>query len=108
MSLTYRANLESLRKKLTARVALLRRLSGSCWDAGATMLRKVTLALVHSTAEYCSPVCCRSARTCLFDSAINDTLRIVTGCLRPAHAGNVPSIAKSEQIFQARKIAKFR
>ena len=37
-SLTYRRNLESLRNKLTSRVALLRRLAGSGWGAGATTL----------------------------------------------------------------------
>jgi len=52
-SLTYRRHLESLRKKLTLRIALLRRLDGSGWGARATMLRTATLALVHSTAEYC-------------------------------------------------------
>jgi len=51
-SLTYRRHLESLRKKLTSRVELLRRLAGSGWGAGATTLRIATLALVHSTAEY--------------------------------------------------------
>ena len=55
-SLTYRRHLESLRKKLTSRVALLRRLTGSCWGAGATTLRIATLVLVHSTAKYCAPV----------------------------------------------------
>ena len=55
-SLTYRRHLESLRKKLTSRVALLRRLAGSGWCAGSTTLRIATLALVHSTAEYCAPV----------------------------------------------------
>jgi len=53
-SLTYPRQLESLRKKLTSRVALMRRLSGSSWGAGATTLRIATLA--HSTAEYCAPV----------------------------------------------------
>ena len=57
-SLTYRRHLESLRKKFTSRVALLRRLAGSGWGAGATTLRTATLALVHSTAEYCAPVWC--------------------------------------------------
>ena len=56
-SLTYRRHLESLRKKLTSRVALLRRLAGSGWDAGAKTLRTATLALVHSTTEYCALVC---------------------------------------------------
>jgi len=44
--------------------------------------------VVHSTAEYCAPVWCRSAHTRLIDPAINDTLRIVTGCLRPTPADN--------------------
>ena len=55
-SLTYRRHLESLRKKLTSRVALLRQLAGSGWGAGATTLQIATLALVHSTTEYCDPV----------------------------------------------------
>jgi len=92
-SLTYRRHLESLRKKLTSRVALLRRLAGSGWGAGATMLRTATLALVHSTAEYCTPVCCRSAHTRLIDLAINDALRIVTECLRPKPADNLTILA---------------
>jgi len=92
-SLTYRRHLESLRKKLTSRVALLRRLAGSGWSAGATTLRTATIALVHATAEYCAPVWCRSAHTRLIDSTINDALRIVTGCLRPTPADNLPILA---------------
>ena len=38
-ALTFRQHLESLRKKLTTRVSLLRRLTGSSWGAGATTLR---------------------------------------------------------------------
>ena len=75
----FSANSFRLRKKLTSRVALLRRLAGSGWGAGATTLRTATLALVHSTAEYCAPVWCRSAHTRLIDPTINDALRIVTG-----------------------------
>ena len=88
--LTYRWHLESLRKKLTSCVALLRRLAGSDWGAWATTLRIATLALVHSTAEYCAPVWCCSAHTCLIDPTINNALRIVTGCLRPTPADNLP------------------
>ena len=47
------------------------------------MLRTATLALVHSTAEYCALAWCRSAHTHLIDPVINDALRIVAGCLRP-------------------------
>jgi len=52
-------------------------------------LRTATLALVHSTAEYCSPVWCRIAHTCLTDPAINDALQIVSVCLRPRPADNL-------------------
>jgi len=89
--LTYRRHLESLHKKLTSRIALFRQPDGSSWGGGAKMLRIATLALVHSTAEYCAPVWCRSAHTRLINPAINDALRIVTGCLRPTPADNVPS-----------------
>jgi len=92
-SLTYHRHLQSLRKKSTSRVALLRRLAGSGWGAGATTLRTATLTLVHSTAEYCAPVWCRSAHTRLIDPTINDALRIVTGCLRPTPADNLPILA---------------
>jgi len=84
-SLMYGWHLESLRKKLTSRVTLLRWLAGSGWGAGTTTLRITTLALVHSTAEYCVPVWCRSAHTRLID-----ILRIVTGCLRHTPAENLP------------------
>jgi len=91
--LTYRPHLESLRKKLTSRVALLRWLPGSGWGAGATTLQIATLALVHSTAEYCSPVWCCSAHTRLIDHTINNALQIVTGCLRRTPADSLPTLA---------------
>jgi len=95
-SLTYRRHLESFRKKLTSCVALLRRLAGSGWGAGATTLGTATMALVHSTAEYCAPVWCRSAHTRLIDPTINDALRIVTGCMRPTPADNLPILAGNQ------------
>jgi len=94
-SLTYRRHLESLRKKLTSRVTLLRRPAGSGCGSGAT-LRTATLALVHSTAEYCAPIWCRSAHTCLIDPTINNALRIVTGCQRPTSADNLAVIQPAE------------
>jgi len=78
---------------MTSRVVLLRWLAGSGWSASATTLRTTTLALVHSTAEYCTLVWCRSAHTCLIEPTINDALRIVTGCLRPTPVDNPPILA---------------
>ena len=82
-----------MRKKLSLRVTLLRRLVGSGWGAGAKILRIATLSLVYSTAEYCAPVWCCSAHTRLIDSVLNDALRIVTGCLRPTPMDHLPVLS---------------
>ena len=80
-SLTFRHHLEALRKKLSTRVTLLRRLAGSGWGAGAKTLRTA------------APVWCRRAHTRLIDSVLNDALRIATGCLRPTPTDYLPILA---------------
>ena len=92
-SLTFRHHLVALRKKLSSRLTLLRRLVGSGWGAGAKTLRIATLFLVYSAAEYCAPVWCRSAHTRLIDSVLNDASRIVTGCLRPTSTDHLPILS---------------
>ena len=82
-SLTFRHHLVVLRKKLSSRFTLLRRLVGSQWGAGAKTLQIATSSLIYSTAEYCALVWCRSAYIRLIDSVLNNALSIVTGCLRP-------------------------
>ena len=69
------------------------RLVGSGWGVGAKTVRIATLSLVYSTAEYCAPVWCCSAHTRLIDSVLNDTLRIVTGCLRPTPTDHLPVLS---------------
>ena len=91
-SLTFRHHLVALRKKLSSRVTLLRRLMGSGWGAGAKTLRIATLYLVYSAAEYYAPVWCRSAYTRLIDSVPNDALRMVTGCLRSTPTDHLPAL----------------
>ena len=92
-SLTFGHHLVALRKKLSSRVTLLRRLVGSGWSAGAKTLRIAILSLVYSAAEYCAPVWCRSAHTRLIDSVLNDALCIVTGCLRPTPTDHLPILS---------------
>ena len=92
-SLTLCHHLVALHKKLSSRVTLLRRLVGSGWGAGAKTLCIATLSLVYSTAEYCVPVWCRSTHTRLIDSVLNDTLHIVTGCLRPTPTDHLPILS---------------
>ena len=92
-SLTFHHHLGALRKKLSSRVTLLRRLVGSGWGAGAKTLRIATLSLVYSTTEYYAPVWCRSVHTGLSDSVLNDALRIVTRCLRPTPTDYLPVLS---------------
>ena len=91
--LTFHHHLKALRKKLSTRVALLKRLVGSGWGAGAKTLCISALSLVYSTVEYCAPVWCRSTHIRLIDSTLNDALRIVTGCLRPTPTEDLDVLA---------------
>ena len=92
-SLTFCHHLVALRKKLSSRITLLRRLMGLGWGAGAKTLCIATLSLVYSAAEYCAPVWCRSAHTRLIDSVLNDALCIVTGSLRPTPTDHLPVLS---------------
>ena len=92
-SLTFRHHLVALRKKLSSRVTLLRRLVGSGCGAGAKTMRLATLSLVYLAAQYYAPVRYRSAHTRLIDNVLNDALRIVTGCLRPTPTDHLPVLS---------------
>ena len=88
--LTYKEHLKSIRAKVSSRNNLLRRLAGSKWGACATTLRTSALALVYSAAEYASPAWCRSSHAKKLDTALNDTMRLITGCLRPTPTAFLP------------------
>ena len=58
---------------------------GSGWGAGAKTRRIAILSLVYSTAEYCTPVWCRSAHTRLIDSVLNDEIAH-SHCMPASHS----------------------
>ena len=89
-TLTYNHHIEALRRKVNARNGLLRCLAGSTWGAYTSTLRTGALALVYSAAEYASPVWSRSAHTGKLDVSLNDSMRIVTGCMRPTETTFLP------------------
>jgi len=51
--------------------------------AHASVLQTSALGLVCSAAEYAAPAWRRSSHTKKLDVALNDTLRINSGCLKP-------------------------
>ena len=91
--LTYRQHLEGLRSKLSARNSLIRCLAGTSWGAKTSTLRISALAVAYSAAEYAVPAWCRSKHTRKLDVALNDTMRIITGCLQPTPTECLPVLA---------------
>ena len=79
--------------KQTSRLALMSQLARSGWGANVAVGRTAALVLVYSTAKYCAPIWCCSVHTCIIDTAINDTLRVLTRCLRPTPLDNLPILA---------------
>ena len=92
-ALTYKRHLKSLQSKVNARNGLLLCLAGFSWGAYMSTLRTGVLALVYSAAEYASPAWCRSTHTNKLDVALNDTMRIITGCMRPTETTFLPVLA---------------
>jgi len=91
-SLTFRSHLKKSAAKLGTRDNLLSKLAGFSWGAQASTLRTSALAICYSAAEYCAPVWSRSSHTMtnLIDSQLNETMRIITGTLRPTPLSWLP------------------
>ncbi|KAJ8735506.1 hypothetical protein PYW07_007126 [Mythimna separata] len=79
-SLSYKKNCENIKQKVHTRNNLLRHLTSTRWGAS---LRTTGMALCFSAGEYASPVWSRSAHSNLVDTALIETCRIATGCLKP-------------------------
>ena len=103
-ALAYKKHLKSLQSKVNARNGLLRCLAGSSWGAYTSTLRTGALALVYSAAEYASPAWCRSTHTNKLDVALNDTMRIITGCMRPTETTFLPVLAGIRREARVAKI----
>ncbi|KAL4153463.1 hypothetical protein QTP88_001296 [Uroleucon formosanum] len=81
-TLTFKQHLEGIKNKLKTRNNIISKLAGTSWGCRANILRTSALALVYSTAEYCAPVWQRSVHTSKVDVELNNTMRIISGCVR--------------------------
>jgi len=68
-------------------------MDGSTWGAHASVMRTSALVLVYSSAEYAAPAWCRSTHTKKLDVALNDTMRIISGCLKPTRRELLPVLS---------------
>ena len=82
-SLTCRNHCLKTRGKLSSRNNLMTKLHGTNWGACPHTMRTMVTALCLSVAEYCCPVWARSPHRKLVDTTLNETCRLITGCIRP-------------------------
>lgn len=92
-SLTFNKNCYNIKHKVHTRNNLLQKLVSSKWGASPAVMRTSGLALSFSAGEYASPVWSRSAHAKLVDTALNETCRIITGCLKPTPVQRLYSLA---------------
>ena len=95
-SLTYGPHLKQIAAKVNARNSLLRRLAGNRWGADFAVLRTSALALCYSCAEYCSPIWMQSCRTKKIDTALHDSMRLISGCIRSTPTDILPILSGIE------------
>ena len=82
-SLTYRNHCLKTRAKLSSRNNVQRKLHGKNWGACLHTTMTMATARCLSVAEYCCPVWYRSTHRKLVDTTLNETCRLITGCIRP-------------------------
>ena len=78
---------------MSTRENILRKLTTSKWGASPPVLRTSALALSFSAAECTCPVWERSAHACHLDPVLNESCRLITGCLKPTNTTNLHLLA---------------
>ena len=83
-------------KELESQNNLLAKLVETTWGANANTLRQSALALCYSVADYCAPVWAQSTYTRLVDAQLNNSMRLISGALRPTPLPWLPDLSHIE------------
>lgn len=92
-TLSFKQHCADTRKKVSTRNNIIRKLTGTSWGADPSVLRTSSLALSISAAEYAAPVWKNSVHAKQVDVAVNESVRIITGCMKPTPLDKIYSIA---------------
>ena len=92
-TLSYKAHIKNTKKNVGTRNNIIRKLRTSKWGATPATLRSSALALCYSAAEYACPVWERSTHAKKLDATLNETCRMITGCLKPTNTNSLPVLA---------------
>lgn len=104
-TLSFKEHINKTRGKVATRNNLLQKLTCSKWGADPHTLRTTAMALCYSTAEYAAPVWERSVHAKKIDTALNQTCRIITGCLKPTPVEHLYKLSGIAPPAVRRKIA---
>ena len=104
-TLSYKAHIEKTKKKVGTRNNIIRKQRTSKWGATPATLRSSTLALCYSAAEYVCPVWERSTHAKKLDATLNETCRMITGCLKPTNTNSLPVLAGIAPSYTRRTVA---
>ena len=80
-TLSFKAHIEKTKKKVGTRNNFFRKLRNSKWGATPTTLRSSALALCYSAAN-------------TLNATLNETCRMITGCLKPTNTNSLPILAR--------------
>lgn len=104
-TLTYKLHCDKTAKKINTRNCLIRKLTGSTWGAQPHAIRVSALALCFSVREYACPAWGRSTHTKKVDTALNNSCRIITGCLKNTPVEKIYLLAGVAPPYIRRRIA---
>ena len=96
-TLSCKAHIENTKRRVGTRNNIIRKLRTSKWGATPTTLRSSALALCYSAAEYDCPVWERPTHAKKLDATLNETCRMITGCLKPTHTNSLPVLAGHQE-----------
>ncbi|XP_072401725.1 uncharacterized protein [Diabrotica undecimpunctata] len=82
-TLTFKQHLENTSAKIKTRNNIIQKLANTSWGSNAKVIRTSALSLVYPTAEYCAPVWLNSHHTNVIDTQLNQTMRHITGTIKP-------------------------
>jgi len=87
--LILKTHIDGVKQKVFARNNILRKMSGTTWSTDPMTMRTTALSQCYSSGEYTSPVWSRSSHSKQVNVALNDTCRLVTGCMKATPTDNL-------------------
>lgn len=92
-ALTYKQHCTNTKLKVSSRNNILRKITSTAWGAKPEVLKATALSVCFSAGEYASSVWYKSAHAKQVDIALNETCRLITGCLKPTPTERVYHLA---------------